>query len=157
MSYVREKTVKVTFDDEHQLAGLEVRTRRVSVEVYEEIMMMVSGLNLDTKDLANPQKREEIRRTFRKPFDLFAEVLVSWNLEERDDDGTVVAVPPTIEGIMSDFVFSALVIKEWLKAVNGVSEELGKDSGSGATSGPPAPPLPMEPLSPSPQNSLVPS
>jgi hypothetical protein len=59
---------------------------------------------------------------------LIADHVVSWNLE--DDEGNPVA--PTQEAV-EDFELDMLMdfINAWLEKVNGVSDDLGKDSPSG--------------------------
>lgn len=59
---------------------------------------------------------------------LISEHVVSWNLE--DDEGG--PVEPTQEAI-EDFELDMLmdVVNAWLEKVNGVSDDLGKDSPSG--------------------------
>lgn len=59
---------------------------------------------------------------------IIAEHVVSWNLE--DDEGRT--VEPSVEAI-EDFELDMLMdlINAWLEKVNGVSDDLGKDSQSG--------------------------
>lgn len=147
MGFVRERTLKISFADDHPFAGLEVRTRRMSVGEYEQLMELM-GTDLDEKSIADPAKREEFFKLLRRPIEMFCDALVSWNLEEKDKDGNNIPVPATRDEVMADFPFAAIIIKEWVKGIRGISDELGKESPSGETS--PAPPLPMEPLSPNP-------
>lgn len=150
MAYVRSKVLKVTFDGDHPLAGLEVRTRRLSMDAYREVMSLSS---LDPERIAVD---DDAFDEFRRPFEIFADCLISWNLQEEDENGEVRDVPPTLDAILADIVWIMPVIKAWLKALMEVPPELGKGSPSGEPSDP-VPSLPMEPLSPSPQSSNSPN
>lgn len=146
MGYVRSKHIKVVFDGDHPYAGLEISTKRLSIEDYKEVMKL-GRLRVDGMD-------DEAFKAFRRPFEVFGEALVSWNLQDEDDDGEVVDVPATVDAILGDPVWVMPVIKAWMQAIVPPSEDLGKDSDGGETSpdspASPAPPIPMEPLSPSP-------
>ncbi len=71
----------------------------------------------------------------------FAEHLVSWNLEDENDE----PVPATAEGVdAQDFEFVMDIIETWLDQVTGPSEKLGKGSENGVTF--PGAPVTMEAL-----------
>jgi hypothetical protein len=75
-------------------------------------------------------------------FELLAEALIEWNLEE--EDGT--PVPATIDGVKSlDLGDAMLLIKEWMGAIGGVDRPLDQGSTGGGPSAVAS--LPMEPLS----------
>lgn len=96
MGYVHNrKLLRLVFEGE--LAGLEVTVRSSSVLIYDEIA------ELATKPFSSPPSKEDlaaVRDLYRK----FSGVLVSWNLEELDDDGPdakSVPVPATLDGLLS--------------------------------------------------------
>jgi hypothetical protein len=81
-----------------------------------------------------------------------AQRLVSWNVEDEKEH----PVPTTFEGVCTQDSAMVLAILNALRQANsGVPAPLPETSPSGETS--PAPPIPMAPLSPSPQNSAVPA
>lgn len=64
-------------------------------------------------------------------YGMFAAQLVSWNLDDDDDE----PVPCTYEGLKAqDVEFVNMLLQAWAKAIAGVPDDLGKDSGSGETS-----------------------
>jgi hypothetical protein len=78
--------------------------------------------------------------------------LISWNVE--DDNGN--PVPATFEGVCTQDSAMVMAILSALRQANsGVPDPLPQPSPSGETSL--APPIPMAPLSESPQNSAVPA
>lgn len=78
--------------------------------------------------------------------------LIAWNVE--DEQGH--AVPVTFEGVCTQDGSMVLAIMNALRQVNsGVPAPLPETSPSGGTF--PAPPIPMAPLSESPQSSAVPA
>lgn len=102
------KLIRLVFEGE--LEGLEVTVRPSSVLVYDEIA------ELSSQTFTSPPSRENLaalRDLYRK----FAAVLVSWNLEEAGDDDEVVAVPATLDGLLSqEPSFVNTVITAWLDA-----------------------------------------
>lgn len=141
MGYVRKpRAVKITWDDDSELHGLEIHTRGVSTGKYLEI----NGLWNQANDTDSDEDWKAV-------FGEFAGVLTSWNLEVPEDDkapdGPVKPVPATLDGLLSvDIPFVAMVIMRWLSAMTGVGGDLGKDSASGDPSLEES--MPMEPLSP---------
>ncbi|MFI8301571.1 hypothetical protein ACIGCZ_37315 [Streptomyces nigra] len=78
--------------------------------------------------------------------------LISWNVE--DEEGR--PVPTTMDGVRTQDGAMILAILDALRQANsGVPAPLPETSPSGETS--PAPPIPMAPLSQSPENSAVPA
>ncbi|MFB4312938.1 hypothetical protein [Actinomadura sp. 21ATH] len=148
MGYVRSRYLRFVFDEttDPALAGLEMRTQRLSSETVLELVQLKEAREDGVTD----------RDIIERPFEILADVLVSWNLQEEDDEGNAVDVEPTRDALLCDLPWATKLLKAWMRAVNGISNDLGKDSPSGETSVP-EPSLPMEPLSPSPQSSLVPS
>lgn len=126
--YRREPKVYRLVFDEHP--GLVVRTRSASAAMVFEVTTL--------------QNAELTVATIREMFELFAGVLVSWNLQSEEGE----PVPATVDGLMGeDFDFVMMVIQAWIEAVTGVSAPLDQPSSSGSPSLVGS--LPMEPLSPS--------
>ncbi|MEV6181355.1 hypothetical protein [Streptomyces sp. NPDC052015] len=89
----------------------------------------------------------------REFFELLATLLVSWNVE--DDEGR--AVPCSFKGVCSqDGAMVLAILNAGQAAASGVSDPLPQSSPSGEPS-PEVSAIPMEPLSPSLQNSSVPA
>jgi hypothetical protein len=139
MGYRRKhKTVTVQFDGNHELAGLEVTTRGMSLGAYLELVGM------------GDVDRSGIGEALR----VFADSLVSWNLE--DENGN--PVPATVEAVYAeDHSMMLKVGTAWLDALSGVhkADPLEESSPGGEPS--PAVSIPMEPLSESPALSPAPS
>lgn len=142
MGYTRTKTVKLTWAD-GELAGLEVRARRVSIAKFLDLGPVLDGIDADgmeglagVRDLALE----------------FGKILVSWNLEDEveDDEGNVSVVPvpctPT-EFLNQDIALVKAIIDAWAEHIAGVAAPLGEPSSSGDQSLEES--LPMEVLSPS--------
>jgi hypothetical protein len=91
-------------------------------------------------------------KTLGSLFELLADSLVEWNLQ--DDDGT--PIPPTIDGVRTlDMDEALLLIREWMKAAAGVSSPLEPSLNGGEPSAVAS--LPMEPLSANPSSSPTPN
>lgn len=114
----KRRTATMTFPEDHDLYGLEIRVRIPSV-----------GLVMDTPD-GNP---------FRDMFLAHAE---SWNLTDENDQ----PVPLTLEGLQTlEAVDFRSILKAWFDYVTGrVSGPLESGSANGQL--PPAESLPMEAL-----------
>lgn len=141
MGYVRDKTFRLTWDDDTEFAGLEVRAKSLSIDNFLRVapLMELAGKDRDGFSADDMAQIDEI-------FTVFAGALVDWNLEQ--EDGT--PVPATREGLgRQDLAFGLAVAMQWLKTVVAVSPDLGKDLPSGETF-PEESGLPMEPLSTSP-------
>lgn len=138
MGYVRErKNYRLIFTDP-DLDGLEVVAQSASVATYERIAGLATreyGTAPTSADL------EEIAALL----EAFADVLVSWNLEEPAGKGRLRPVPATLAGLKAqDLPFVQAIILAWMEAVAGVSVPLDDASSSGAMEAS----LPMEVLRP---------
>lgn len=147
MGYKRQKTIyRLVFEDE-EFEGLEVRAYAPPLGYLEKTMQMGSIAGRNTDDLSP----EEIE-LFQGFMTGFAKYLVSWNLEDDDDT----PVPATLEGLRTqDLGFVFQIIEAWLDSVSAVAGPLAPPSSSGRPSLEGS--LPMEPLSPSPENLSGPS
>lgn len=149
--FKRKTTLDITWKKGHELHGLEVSMRKLSI-----------GKMAAFAGLADLRKQgvtgTEALRVFDDVTGSIAESLVSWNLTEdvdvKDDAGNVVGteekpVPATLDGVRAqdlDFVFE--LMSAWMDLGVGVSDPLSKSSSDGLPSLEAS--LPMEPLSPSP-------
>lgn len=137
----KRKTYKLKWPEGHQLHGLEVVTKGLSLEKTFELASMAKGIGAEAGTDGKVKIAGELIAGF-------APRLVSWNLEE--EDGT--PVPTTPEAIAEqDMPLVLGVITDWIDAVSSVDIPLA----SGSKSGPPEAPeasLPTESLSPSPQS-----
>lgn len=123
----REKTYKLVWPDDSELHGLEVRTKGASLGDLLNLVRLAQNAARGVLD--------DVPELFER----FADVLLSWNLEDKDDQ----PVPATVQGLHSqDFGLVQKIIEAWMSNVAGVDPSLGKDSNSGAIS--PVLSLPME-------------
>lgn len=132
------KIYKLQFAD-GDFQGAEVRMRGISTGQFMDIG-------------EDREKAEEEYEARVRLFSLTAEQLVSWNLER--EDGT--PVPANLDGIREqDLRFTFALIDAYQQAIAGVPDPLQQGSPSGEPS--PEASIPMETLSPSPENSAVPA
>ncbi len=141
MGYVRVKKIyKLVFEDP-EMDGLVVRAKSVPVGQFVELARLAE---LDKKDTYSGEDLEQIDRLFRG----FASALVSWNLEDDNEDGATVPVPASVDGLYAqDLEFVMAIIAAWMQAMGGVTGPKEQRSNAGELSL--AASIPMEPLSPS--------
>lgn len=144
MGFLPEETIyKLVFDDT-ALNGLEVRARSIPVGTLTMLTTLSDRVGAVVPGKFTSQQMGAVDELLQG----FASALVDWNLERRNSDGNVEAVPASIEGIRTqDPVLMMTIVKGWFDAVGGIAAPLGDSS----TSGEPFPEgsLPMEALSPS--------
>ena len=126
MGYKPQKKVfRLRFEDE-EYADLVIRVKSATMNDFMEL----TKLDKDKPDDS------------LKVFALFVRNIVSWNIEDDDDN----PLPVTVESLLDlepDFVNR--LITTWMETTAGVSVPLGKPSNVGATA--PTVSIPMEPLS----------
>lgn len=131
MGFVREPNIfKITWAEGLDLHGLEIRAKSVPLAQFLKIYNLTKDVKSD--DDISLEDMEQL-------FEMFSEVLVSWNLEEPGTRGKKKPVPATKSGLYSqDLSFVMTVITQWVAVAAGVSDDeggdLGKDSTSGTTS-----------------------
>lgn len=134
MGYKPQKTV-YNLQFEGKFDGLEVRAKGVSTGQLIDIVEKAQ--NLDEENLGQ----------IKDLLVSVSEVLISWNVEDDNDD----PVPCDFDGLMSqDLSMVMAVINGWAGAIAKVDDELGKGSTSGGNSQ--TLNLPMEVSSPVPAN-----
>lgn len=134
--FVRARTLKLTWADDTEFAGLEIRARRSSVETYFQFApIIVGGIDTNTQE-----GRAEFLELLRE----FGSYLVSWNVE--DEDGQPVPCTPD-SFVDMDPLFVREVLDQWAAAIAGVAAPLDQPSPAGEPF--PEESLPMETLSPS--------
>lgn len=122
-----QKVYKLRFEDP-EFEGLVVRTRSVSLGEFLTMEELISG------DL--------VKDNVDKLFKAFVDVVVSWNLEDDDDQ----PVPITVGGLYAqDLEFVKAIIDAWKDAMVGVADPLSQTSTGGEPSLVES--IPMEPLS----------
>lgn len=136
MGYNKVPTIyDLVFEDE-ELQGLVIRMKAVKIGKVRKLLRL-----LNSEQGHSDEQMDEM-------FKLMAEALVSWNLEECDNDGNPllddygrpIPIPATLEGIEDqEFPFILQILSTWMDGMTGVSDELGKDSGSGVISPVPLP------------------
>lgn len=111
----KAKRITLDFDGDKEFEGLEVTTKGLSIGDYLDVAALTNEASTDVTPLLAA----------------FASSLISWNLEDEDDQ----PVPATLEGVKSqDIEFIMTIVSAWMKAAAGVKDSVGKDSPSGETS-----------------------
>lgn len=136
------------FEGDEELEGLIVRARSAPIGMMLQLGEMVGQIRdlplggaQGDLDVAAVSASLGVMRTI---IDLYAQVLISWNYQ--DEHGT--PVPATAEGMATlDPAHLMRIIRAWQTVVAEAPADLGNGSSGGGLSA--APPLPMEPLSPS--------
>ncbi len=108
----QRRRYRLTFEDP-ELAGLEVVARSATVGAYQEIATLA--------DVASPPTAEDVQK-INHLYKAFADVLISWNIEDEADQ----PVPATLEGLLTqDMVLILQIIRAWMEAVASVDLDLG--------------------------------
>jgi hypothetical protein len=143
--YKRKRTVYDLNFADAGFEGLTVQARSMSLGKFLGLGELARLQDLKGGRKLTPEDMEAVKGLFA----MFGKALVSWTLQE--EDGT--PIPATHEAVMDEEPELMLMIaSSWVEAVIGVDADLGKDSTSGPLSQ--VPPLPMDPLSPSPASLL---
>lgn len=129
MGFREPSTIKLTFQPGDDLHGLEVHMRGMSISDF----MQSSGMDGGDGDNANATMKR------------FYQHIVSWNLEDADGQPIPVTDAPNRDSRMIRRLNNA-----WIETLTGVhtADPLPETSPSGETS--PAPPIPMTPVTESP-------
>lgn len=118
-------TYALEFEDD-DLAGLEVEVRSVTLDQYLAVVGARRLANLPSR-----QWDDDDTRAMAGLYDALAAALVSWNVEDEDDE----PVPATRDGVYSQDITLMLPIGlAWLNAMGGgipEGSDLGKDSAPG--------------------------
>jgi hypothetical protein len=131
------RIIRLVFEDP-EFDGLQVRAKVVPLGQLMSIAELAG---------ATEEHGAGAMQSVRDLFAGFADALVSWNLEDDDDQ----PVPATYEGMLTqDFDFMMSVVQQWMTAVAGVAAPLGRGSSGGETALEAS--LPMAPLSTSPSS-----
>lgn len=121
--YKREsKVYKLVFADP-DYDGLIVRVRSIKIGALRELLGLAATLADGQVSLADASKVDRL-------FEVFADALISWNLEDDHDQ----PVPATLEGVSTqDADFISDIVKEWMKVFQ-VTGPLGNGSSDGGRS-----------------------
>ena len=115
------KRYQLTFED-GELDGFEVTANGLTLDAFIDVSALASAL-------ATPEGRT--RENIEAQFVVLGGALVSWNLLDDDDN----PVPCGYDGHKSqDVDFAMVIFRTWMKSMQTVPDELGKDSGSGEIS-----------------------
>lgn len=144
----QRKVYKLKFaDDEYE--GLEVLAKSVSLGVLLEFRDLANNAQKKSFTIPEGATPEEIvaaaeaagvdgsaaMSSFLLLVEKFAEVLVSWNVEEEGPDGEDIPTPPTLEGLLAqEPIFVMKIVETWVEVVAGVDNPLPQSSSSGETS-----------------------
>lgn len=123
MGYKKIPTIyELAFEDE-DYEGLVVRMKSLKLGRVRKLAALTDDESVGGED-------------FSEMVDLFLEGFVSWNLEDEDDQ-PIEATREAVDDMEPQFFMDILMT--WLDGMINVSPDLGKDSGSGATSPVPLP------------------
>ena len=137
MGYENVTHYKLKFEER---PGLEVTVEELSIGDLLEVTEMTAKI----PDKAGGQLDPESSKALRSLMETLADNLVEWNVERRGEP-----LPADLAGVMRCGAGLVMdIITAWVKAQSGPDDDLGKGSGSGATSDLERS-LPMEPRSPS--------
>lgn len=130
-----------------ELDGLEVRAKSAPLSMMLQLGASADSFN-NVPDVADVAEMDAARQLalvsgsmgqIRAVVDMYAQVLVGWNL--TDDDGA--PVPATVDGLLTlDPPHLMMIIRAWQQAVSAVPPASSPTSNVGAPSE--VPPLPME-------------
>ncbi|MCK9929425.1 hypothetical protein MXD62_19950 [Frankia sp. Mgl5] len=136
MGFIPDEVVyNVDFSDT-KLAGLEISLRELSTDELLTLGGMAAALKTGEQSASDLAAVDKLLTSF-------ADVIVSWNLETKNGGPEPVSRAALGRQSLTRFVMP--VLNACLDAINGVDEDLGKDSASGSDSLVGS--LPMEPLS----------
>lgn len=145
MSYVRQKTYKLTWAEGEELEGLEVRAKAIPFRTYLVVGSLLDGDAPDTHEDDDGTVyafKDNPASQFEFLVKTFAKALVSWNLTTEDG----ASVPADEAGVWAqDREFVILTIRAWVDGLASVSRPLAKPSPAGVPSAGVS--IPMEPLS----------
>lgn len=112
----KNKTIVLQFEDE-DYAGMEVRMKSISV-----------GKTMELLELANRSKESRDTKEITELFEDFARNLITWNLENEDDE----PIPANLDGVKTlDLDFFMDLLMGWLDGMLSVSGPLGRKSTDG--------------------------
>ena len=115
------KQYQLTFED-GDLDGFQVTANGLTLGEFVDVSALASALS-------TPEGRT--RENIERQFVVLGDALVSWNLLDDDDQ----PIPCGYDGLKGqDVDFAMVIFRTWMKSMQTVPDELGKDSGSGETS-----------------------
>jgi hypothetical protein len=126
--YVPERTLFKLDFSQTEYPGLRAVTQSADFGLYLAILAVA-----EEAETAGPKEALDV---LGRLFGLFENVLVSWNLGRVDKEtGERVPVPPTKDGMLTqDPALVMAVIQMATREMTQAPPDLGKESGSGATS-----------------------
>jgi hypothetical protein len=131
MGYTNSRVIRLRFPDRD---GLIVRMRPMKMKTLRWFIR--NGPAVAALEGSKPSElTEEQAGLLAHLFDLFAEHLISWNLEDEDEDGNRTPVPATAEGVDSqEAVFVQEMTSYWQQACTAVAPPLSQGSPNGGPS-----------------------
>ncbi|HEY9657031.1 MAG TPA: hypothetical protein V6C65_01105 [Allocoleopsis sp.] len=144
MAFVRERSVhNIKFGPDHKFAGLEMKTKSASVAYFANLAKLLTKIGQLSKDTGGHVEADQegmavldlMVTLFQEVLAEFSTKLVSWNYQEEDDNGEIIDIPPTLEGLKEiDDAFMMELIGEWMEHIGGVNTDLKDNSTSGGIS-----------------------
>jgi hypothetical protein len=129
MGYTRSRTLKLNITDpelakDYTGEPLVVRIRPMTIGDFRRVTGMARLMHIDPKDYTAEDAEEAM-----SILNVFADRLVSWNVEEEDENDVRTSVPATREGVESqELPFVMGIMKEWMTVCVGVAGPLEKRS-----------------------------
>lgn len=134
MAGFERSTLKIDFDEDHELYGLEIRARRLSVYDLQSIAALAKFNEAKTTD--------ERKDMLDQLFGVLGSRLIDWNLEDNGEP-----VPANSKGLSEqDQGLVMAFMNALMTASVGVPDPLAPGSSDGERF--PVPSIPMEALSP---------
>jgi hypothetical protein len=131
------RRLRITFEDGHELHGLEVVTRSVPIGTILAVLRAAGG---------SSQPGVEQIEAMATLFEQLGAALIEWNYLDHE---TQEPVPPTPDGLSGlDFEFVTMLAMHWVDAVVGAAAPLANGSSGGRPQAAfPVASLPMVPRS----------
>lgn len=137
MGYQRDKLLKLAFEEDHELHGLEVQIRPAKMRLITEVSKLdkskdsVSGLLCEPCQSGNSflhKEDEDYQECQGGLLESLANYLHSWNLEDENSE----PCPPNLESLLDqDIEFILYLMEAWVDATGSVPENLRRKSSDG--------------------------
>lgn len=125
MAYKRKAKVYHLVWEEGDLAGLEVKARSLPMGRFLDVQESFSAVQ-------DGEPSPEAMRALIDKMGFLSDALVSWNIEDEDDDGNTRAVPCNLDGLLSlERHEMTAILGAWAEAGAQASAPLGEPSPNG--------------------------
>lgn len=131
MGYKRDKLLKLTFEEGHELHGLEVYIKPAKLKLITALSKIDKTKDSLNDLICEACQKEEYDNCTGGILESFANYLQSWNLEDDDDN----PVPTDLVSILDqDIVMVMHLMDAWAEATGSIPENLSRKLSNGAAS-----------------------